>query len=165
MDNFQREEAKVIVISLVRSNDERKCGFLKTSNRINVLLSRARHGMYIIGNTHTARPVPMWDKVLTTLEKHGNIGQSLALCCPGHKETPIEVSKPDDFSIFSPEGGCNRRCTSRLSCGHACINKCRSEPLHNAVRCLERCQRIKKGCDHACPYHGHWARYLQDSMW
>ncbi|KAL8993845.1 MAG: hypothetical protein Q9169_006042 [Polycauliona sp. 2 TL-2023] len=73
VDNFQGEEAKVIVISLVRSNDERKCGFLKTSNRINVLLSRARHGMYIIGNTHTARPVPMWDKVLTTLEKNGNI--------------------------------------------------------------------------------------------
>ncbi|MCJ1286467.1 hypothetical protein MMC26_005812 [Xylographa opegraphella] len=43
VDNFQGEEAKVIVISLVRSNDERKCGFLKTSNRINVLLSRARH--------------------------------------------------------------------------------------------------------------------------
>ncbi|KAI4239984.1 MAG: hypothetical protein L6R40_005416 [Gallowayella cf. fulva] len=151
VDNFQGEEAKVIVISLVRSNDERKCGFLKTSNRINVLLSRARHGMYIIGNTHTARPVPMWDKVLTTLERDGNIGTTLALCCPRHKETPIEVSKPDDFSIFSPEGGCNRRCTSRLSCGHACVNKCHSEPLHMAVRCLERCQRIKKGCDHACP--------------
>ncbi|KAL9057566.1 MAG: hypothetical protein Q9206_002298 [Seirophora lacunosa] len=151
VDNFQGEEAKVIVISLVRSNDERKCGFLKTSNRINVLLSRARHGMYIIGNAHTARPVPMWDKVLTTLERDGNIGQSLALCCPRHKETQMEVSKPDDFSIFSPEGGCNRKCTSRLNCGHACINKCHSEALHNAVRCLERCQRIKKGCDHACP--------------
>lgn len=151
VDNFQGEEAKVIVISLVRSNDERKCGFLKTSNRINVLLSRARHGMYIIGNAHTARPVPMWEKVLTTLERDGNIGQSLALCCPRHKETPMEVSKPDDFSVFSPEGGCNRKCTSRLSCGHACINKCHSEALHNAVRCQERCQRIKKGCDHACP--------------
>ncbi|KAL9594881.1 MAG: hypothetical protein Q9179_005205 [Wetmoreana sp. 5 TL-2023] len=151
VDNFQGEEAKVIVISLVRSNDERKCGFLKTSNRINVLLSRARHGMYIIGNTHTARPVPMWDKVITILENDGNIGNTLALCCPRHKETPIEVSEPDDFSILSPEGGCNRKCISRLGCGHACINKCHSEPLHNAVRCLERCQRVKKGCDHACP--------------
>ena len=45
VDNFQGEEAKVVIISLVRSNDERKCGFLKTSNRINVLLSRAQHGM------------------------------------------------------------------------------------------------------------------------
>ncbi|KAI4117370.1 MAG: hypothetical protein LQ345_002382 [Seirophora villosa] len=151
VDNFQGEEAKVIVISLVRSNDERKCGFLKTSNRINVLLSRARHGMYIIGNARTARPVPMWEKVLATLEREGNIGESLALCCPRHKETPMEVSKPDDFSIFSPEGGCNRKCTSRLGCGHACINKCHSQALHDAVRCLERCQRIKKGCDHACP--------------
>lgn len=150
VDNFQGEEAKVIVISLVRSNDERKCGFLKTSNRINVLLSRARHGMYIIGNIRTARPVPMWDKVITILEKDGNVGQKLALCCPRHKETPIEVSKPDDFSIYSPEGGCNRRCILRLGCGHACINKCHSEPLHKAVRCLERCQRIKKGCDHPC---------------
>lgn len=107
VDNFQGEEAKVIVISLVRSNDEKKCGFLKTSNRINVLLSRARHGMYIIGNSDTARSVPMWDKVVTILEKNGNVGQILELCCPRHKETPIEVSKPDDFSIFSPEGGCN----------------------------------------------------------
>lgn len=151
VDNFQGEEAKVIVISLVRSNDERKCGFLKTSNRINVLLSRARHGMYIIGNTHTARHVPMWDQVITIFENDGNLGQTLALCCPRHKETLIEVSEPDDFSVLSPEGGCNRKCISRLRCGHACINKCHSEPLHNAVRCLERCQRVKKGCDHACP--------------
>ena len=151
VDNFQGEEAKVIVISLVRSNNERKCGFLKTSNRINVLLSRARHGMYIIGNINTARPVAMWDKVITILEKEGNVGQTLALCCPRHKQTPIEVSKPDDFSVYSPEGGCNQKCILRLDCGHACTHKCHSEPLHNAVRCLERCQRIKKGCDHACP--------------
>ena len=59
VDNFQGEEARVIIISLVRSNDERKCGFLKTSNRINVLLSRARHRMYIIGNSDTSRPVSM----------------------------------------------------------------------------------------------------------
>lgn len=151
VDNFQGEEGKVIVISLVRSNEERKCGFLKTSNRINVLLSRARHGMYIIGNTNTARSAPMWDQVITILEKNENTGQTLALCCPRHRDTSIEVSEPDDFSIFSPEGGCNRKCISRLSCGHACINKCHSEPLHNAVRCLERCQRTKKGCEHACP--------------
>ncbi|KAI4145818.1 MAG: hypothetical protein LQ340_006150 [Diploschistes diacapsis] len=104
VDNFQGEEAKVIIISLVRSNDERKCGFLKTSNRINVLLSRARHGMYIVGNAHTARCVPMWDDVITILENDGNVGQALALCCPRHRETPIEVSEPDDFSILSPEG-------------------------------------------------------------
>ena len=151
IDNFQGEEAKVIIISLVRSNDERRCGFLKTSNRINVLLSRARHGMYIVGNTHTSRLVPMWDKVITILESGDNLGQTLALCCPRHKEMPVEVSEPDDFSTFSPEGGCDRKCVSRLGCGHACINYCHSESLHQAVRCLERCQRLKQSCDHPCP--------------
>lgn len=38
VDNFQGEEAKIIIVSLVRSNEAHKCGFLKTSNRINVLL-------------------------------------------------------------------------------------------------------------------------------
>lgn len=151
VDNFQGEEAKVIIVSLVRSNEKRNCGFLKTSNRINVLLSRARHGMYIIGDAHTASSVPMWSNVITILERHGNLGQTLKLCCPRHKETLIEVSKPDDFAIFSPEGGCNRKCSSRLLCGHACPNKCHAEPLHNAVHCLERCPRLKKGCLHSCP--------------
>lgn len=41
VDNFQGEEAKVIVVSLVRSNKKRKVSFLRTENRINVLLSRA----------------------------------------------------------------------------------------------------------------------------
>lgn len=151
VDNFQGEEAKVIVVSLVRSNDERKCGFLKTSNRINVLLSRARHGMYIIGNSDTSRPVPMWAKVLSILDRSNNVGPSLALCCPRHKETSIEVSVPDDFARLAPEGGCAKRCSSRLLCGHSCPNMCHSTPLHNAVRCLERCQRTKEGCEHACP--------------
>lgn len=151
VDNFQGEEAKVVIVSLVRCNKERKCGFLKTSNRINVLLSRARHGMYIIGSIQTARPVPMWDKIITILETNDNVGQALELCCPRHMETPIEVSKPDDFSIFSPEGGCQERCILRLSCGHVCINKCHSDSLHSAVRCLEECLRTKKGCSHLCP--------------
>ncbi|KLJ12750.1 hypothetical protein EMPG_12257 [Blastomyces silverae] len=59
VDNFQGEEAKVIVISLVRSNPQDRCGFLGTSNRINVLLSRAQHGMYIIGNSNTYKNVPI----------------------------------------------------------------------------------------------------------
>ncbi|KAI8296356.1 Helicase required for RNAi-mediated heterochromatin assembly 1 [Colletotrichum sp. SAR11_240] len=62
VDNFQGEEADVVIVSLVRSNNERRCGFLSTSNRINVLLSRARHGMYIIGNAHTASSVAMWEE-------------------------------------------------------------------------------------------------------
>ncbi|UKZ79236.1 hypothetical protein TrVFT333_006986 [Trichoderma virens FT-333] len=79
VDNFQGEEAKVIIISLVRSNLQNKCGFLSTSNRINVLLSRAKHGMYIIGNSSTYYNVPMWEEVIDMLTASGRIGTSLEL--------------------------------------------------------------------------------------
>ncbi|KAI4109364.1 MAG: hypothetical protein LQ339_001864 [Xanthoria mediterranea] len=105
VDNFQGEEAKIIILSFVRSNAEGKCGFLKTSNRINVALSRARHGMYIIGDPRTASSVPMWAEIIGLLEAQGNIGPTLSLCCPRHSEDLIEVSTPDEFAILSPEGG------------------------------------------------------------
>ncbi|GFG25720.1 NFX1-type zinc finger-containing protein 1 [Aspergillus udagawae] len=70
IDNFQGEEAKVVVISLVRSNPQNRCGFLRTSNRINVLLSRAQHGMYIIGNSETCAHVPMWAQVIDILRHY-----------------------------------------------------------------------------------------------
>ncbi|KAI0182886.1 hypothetical protein EV127DRAFT_377975 [Xylaria flabelliformis] len=150
VDNFQGEEAKVVVISLVRSNSEQRCGFLSTPNRINVLLSRAKHGMYLIGNADTYKRVPMWEQVITMLRDEGNIGPVLQLRCPRHPEHPIEVSTPDHFLQFSPEGGCLRQCDRRLSCGHACVNRCHSQVLHQAVKCLEPCPRMKKGCSHPC---------------
>ncbi|WEW54842.1 hypothetical protein PRK78_000268 [Emydomyces testavorans] len=151
VDNFQGEEAKVVVISLVRSNSQNRCGFLRTPNRINVLLSRAQHGMYIIGNSTTSRHVEMWQKVLEILEQNGNIGTSLELKCPRHPDDPIAVSEPEHFVQFSPEGGCSLRCSKRLQCGHPCKQKCHSELLHKAVSCLEPCLRLREGCAHACP--------------
>ncbi|RAK84441.1 NF-X1 finger and helicase domain protein [Aspergillus costaricaensis CBS 115574] len=153
IDNFQGEEAKVVVISLVRSNAQRRCGFLRTSNRINVLLSRAKHGMYIIGNAATSMDVPMWRQVVGILKDKDNFGAQLKLQCPRHPESPIAVSEPDHFVQFSPEGGCNQRCANRLRCGHACKQKCHSTLLHDAVYCQEPCPRPLKGCDHACPKH------------
>ncbi|KAI9723855.1 MAG: hypothetical protein M1828_004105 [Chrysothrix sp. TS-e1954] len=103
VDNFQGEEAKIVIISLVRCNERNRCGFLSTSNRINVLLSRAQHGMYIIGCSETYRHVPYWANVISQLQENGNIGKRIELECPRHPETVIDVSCPDDFSIFAPE--------------------------------------------------------------
>ncbi|GKU06754.1 unnamed protein product [Fusarium langsethiae] len=115
VDNFQGEEAKIIVISMVRSNPQKDCGFLKTSNRINVLLSRAQHGMYIIGNRSSYERVPMWNGVIKILASNGNVGTKLELQCPRHPETPMLVSNPEDFSQMSPEGGCRLVCDKRLT--------------------------------------------------
>ena len=151
VDNFQGEEAKVVVISLVRSNPNNNCGFLKTSNRINVLLSRAQHGMYIIGDANTYGHVPMWATVIKNLQAAGNFGTGLELQCARHPKTPLVVSQPDHFLRFSPESGCALPCEKRLSCGHFCRGRCHSDLLHDAVKCQEDCPRSKKGCDHSCP--------------
>lgn len=150
VDNFQGEEAKVIIISLVRSNADQRCGFLRTSNRINVLLSRAKHGMYIIGDSSTYGGVPMWSQVLQILRSDDNIGEKLDLRCPRHPDTVISVSQPDHFLQFAPEGGCQAACDRRLACGHACVTRCHAQPLHDAVKCLEPCPRPRKDCQHSC---------------
>ncbi|KAK1147007.1 hypothetical protein N8T08_002335 [Aspergillus melleus] len=126
VDNFQGEEAKVVVISLVRSNNQNRCGFLRTPNRINVLLSRAQHGMYIIGNSATSRGVTMWGKVIEMLERDGNIGDALDLTCPRHPDTPITVSEPEHFIQYSPEGGCSLQCGKRLECVQASAERVRT---------------------------------------
>jgi hypothetical protein len=150
VDNFQGEEAKVVIVSLVRSNRKNNPGFLKTPNRINVLLSRARHGMYIFGNTNTTESVPMWRNVMEIFRRDDIVGDALELCCPRHPQTPMFVKSPTDFVRLSPEAGCERLCEVQLQCGHACIAKCHSDMLHNAVYCMKQCTKLKKGCQHLC---------------
>lgn len=150
VDNFQGEEAKVVIISLVRSNKKRNVGFLKTSNRINVLLSRAKHGMYLIGNADTYSTVNMWQHVIGILRAKDLVGQSLGLCCPRHHDTVMDVHDPDDFAKFSPEGGCREPCIDRLDCGHSCHARCHSKAMHSAFYCEEPCERPHHPCKHAC---------------
>ncbi|KAF1833598.1 P-loop containing nucleoside triphosphate hydrolase protein [Decorospora gaudefroyi] len=150
VDNFQGEEAKIIIVSLVRSNEKQNVGFLKTTNRINVLLSRAQHGMYLIGNADTYSSVEMWQKVISMLRATDSVGNALALCCPRHPETVIEIQQPDDFAKVSPEGGCREACANRLDCGHRCGARCHSEAMHAVFQCEQPCQRRHQACDHPC---------------
>ncbi|EMT61043.1 NFX1-type zinc finger-containing protein 1 [Fusarium odoratissimum] len=151
VDNFQGEEAKVIIVSLVRSNTQRKVGFLRTENRINVLLSRAKNGMYLIGNSETYLNVPMWADVHKQLYLADCVGNEIELCCPRHKDTTLTCSEPADFALKSPEGGCILPCSRRLEpCGHQCQARCHSETLHDAFSCQQPCPRIRKTCDHGC---------------
>ena len=150
VDNFQGEEAKVVIVSLVRSNKERKVGFLKTTNRINVLLSRAQHGMYLIGNTDTYSNIPMWAQVRDLLQGANSLGGAIGLCCPRHKETEIQVTQPEDFTRLSPEGGCRLACDRRADCGHRCQARCHSDSMHQVFSCPQPCERLHAQCQHSC---------------
>ncbi len=55
VDGFQGQERDVIVVSLVRSNEEGDIGFLRDLRRMNVAITRARMKLLIIGNADTLR--------------------------------------------------------------------------------------------------------------
>ncbi|KAK3637261.1 hypothetical protein LTR56_013799 [Elasticomyces elasticus] len=150
VDNFQGEEAKVVIVSLVRSNASGNPGFLRTTNRINVLLSRAKNGMYIIGDANTMGQVEMWNQVAGMLKDQGCLGSTLELCCPRHEDEPLPVKRPEDFLRLSAEGGCSRNCEAPMSCDHVCPSACHSSTLHDAVYCNEDCCRKREGCEHSC---------------
>jgi hypothetical protein len=151
VDNFQGEESKIVIISLVRSNKEKKVGFLKTTNRINVLLSRGQHGMYLIGNTNTYSNISMWAQLLRMLEATNSVGKAFGLCCPRHINTVMQASEPLDFEKLSPEGGCQLACDRRLiDCGHKCLARCHSDSMHKVFKCPQPCQRLHTPCNHSC---------------
>ncbi|KAA8635550.1 hypothetical protein SMACR_09204 [Sordaria macrospora] len=106
VDGFQGEQAKVIIISLVRSNKKSKVGFLKLKNRINVLLSRVQHGMYLIGNAATFPAVDMWKDVYRQISARKAAGPSIPLCCPRHPKTLIHCTSPEDFVRHKCQGTC-----------------------------------------------------------
>ncbi|NWV22217.1 ZNFX1 protein, partial [Origma solitaria] len=151
VDKYQGEENDIILLSLVRSNKEQRPGFLQIPNRICVALSRAKKGLYCIGNMRMLGKVPLWNKIIQTLGENGHIGQSLELCCQNHPETKTQVSTGEDFSKV-PEGGCSRPCEYRLSCGHVCTRACHPyDPEHKNYQCLKPCQKVLCADGHRCP--------------
>ncbi|XP_050443204.1 NFX1-type zinc finger-containing protein 1-like [Adelges cooleyi] len=150
VDNYQGEESDIILLSLVRSNQQGNVGFLKTENRICVALSRAKYGLYIIGNMQNLRDSgELWKKIEKTLVDQGSYGNELTLECSVHRYMYTKVSKSDDFMPII-EGGCTRLCMTLLKCGHECSSICHPyDRKHEIMKCKEPCSR---SCDlnHPC---------------
>ncbi len=72
VDGFQGQERDVILISLVRSNDEGQIGFLKDLRRMNVAMTRARMKLIILGNKDTITKHPFYKKLWEYVEAINN---------------------------------------------------------------------------------------------
>jgi superfamily I DNA and/or RNA helicase len=68
VDSFQGQEADVVIISLVRSNDENEIGFLKDYRRMNVALTRARKKLIVIGDSATIGGDSFYQEMLQFFE-------------------------------------------------------------------------------------------------
>lgn len=68
VDGFQGQERDIIIVSLVRSNDEGQIGFLRDLRRMNVAITRARMKLIILGNPDTMTRHPFYRKLYEYVE-------------------------------------------------------------------------------------------------
>ncbi|ETI29722.1 hypothetical protein L914_21561 [Phytophthora nicotianae] len=135
VDRFQGDEADIVIISLVIDGKSRT-PFVKLQNRMIVLLSRARLGMYIIGNVDYFGETTHWQKTLQLLENGAEsdnagvvdctthrgprIGPALPICCPQHRTSVALAHRERELTL----GFCTVLCSTILPCSHACGIKC-----------------------------------------
>ncbi|KAF9302798.1 hypothetical protein BGZ74_004840, partial [Mortierella antarctica] len=141
IDNYQGEEAKIIIISLVRNNTANdrvasgRIGFLKSPNRTNVLLSRAQHGMFILGNATLMEREKngIWPSVIKELRDHNRIGKGFPLVCKNHPKTIRSVGSAAQLKAMAPHGGCDQACGYGMPCGHACPLQCHPDDIEHRL--------------------------------
>ena len=69
VDGFQGQERDIILISLVRANDDGQIGFLRDLRRMNVAITRARMKLIILGDASTMTRHPFYRKLYDYIEE------------------------------------------------------------------------------------------------
>jgi AAA domain len=111
IDNYQGEECDIVLVSLTRSNARGDIGFLSSPERLNVLLSRARNALILIGNAsmlaEARKGATIWKDFLGLLKDGSNIYDGFPVKCERHPERQSLLCKPEDFGNC-PDGGCDK---------------------------------------------------------
>lgn len=151
VDGYQGEENKVVILSLVRSNENNQIGFLNVDNRVCVALSRAQCGFYIFGNGLLLhRNSATWTTILEIMANKARrkyrdirddvppvqpvrLGDKFPVRCSNHGNL-VEIAEPDQWEKLL--GGCEDPCGGTLPCGHPCELVC--HPIsHEEVNCTK----------------------------
>ncbi|KAI8896071.1 hypothetical protein BC833DRAFT_599019, partial [Globomyces pollinis-pini] len=151
VDRFQGDEADICLISLV-TDAKSQTPFVKLVNRMIVLLSRARIGMYIVGNMgyFESKSVEHWQKTLNKLNQavpsdidQANsvsefvyegvrVGPKLPICCPVHRnESTKLISDHKNLKLDF----CQMICEIPLPCSHPCSTSCHWPQLTHNTKC------------------------------
>ena len=121
VDKFQGEENEIIILSLVRSNEKGEIGFIGYENRINVALSRAKTGLYVIGDLDmvSRSRSTLWKQTIQIAEEQGCKTEGIELeLCPRHGKTgkATKANHIENWEDFA----CLDKCEAQMECGHAC---------------------------------------------
>ncbi|CAK4032789.1 nfx1-type zinc finger-containing 1 [Lecanosticta acicola] len=142
IDNYQGEESDIVIVNLTRSNPDGDIGFMASPERLNVMLSRARKALIIIGNpvtfTSSRKGGELWNSFFGLLAESNSIFDGLPVRCERHQDREMVLSQPSDFELYCPDGGCSAPCGAQLACGvHTCPQKCHRRTDHSKMKCPE----------------------------
>ncbi len=110
-DNFQGEESDIVIVTLTRSNEAGDIGFMAAPERVNVLLSRARNALIMIGNATTflsnRNRKSCWPLLFDILRKKHHVYDGFPVKCERHPDQKAIVQNPEEFDVICPDGGCS----------------------------------------------------------
>ncbi|EPS35147.1 hypothetical protein H072_11585 [Dactylellina haptotyla CBS 200.50] len=150
VDQFQGSDRDIVILSMVRSNRERNMGFLRNPERVNVMFSRARKGLIVLGNMHTAvgKKHPdgptIWGRVLDVFLKEDRVFPGVPIICSKHSQQKFICETPEDLIYQAPEGRCRLPCGVMLPCKkHTCSYFCHNGDDHKSTICEVM---VKRSC-------------------
>lgn len=83
---------------------------MSSPERLNVLLSRAREALIMIGNaenfTHTRKGADLWRRFFDLMKNGKHIYSGFPVRCERHKDRTAVLKMPKDFDTECPDGGC-----------------------------------------------------------
>ena len=152
IDMYQGDENDFIIVSLVRSNHERRIGFLKALNRRCVAQSRSRCGLYFIGNVQTLSSDVRWKALIDQMLLDGRVGKTIPLHCPNHQSE--NVLDAASFSDIKLRDFCEKPCPLPMDCReHQCPRVC--QPSHSHNKCQELVNFVFSRCGHSATKECH----------
>jgi hypothetical protein len=152
IDRYQGDENDFVIISLVRSNPQGDLGFMAEESRRCVAQSRARCGMFLIGNatTLTSKTSSTWISMLNTMRDGNWMSYFLPVQCVKHKSASVaEIADANSLEELVGKSGklCKLTCGHPFSCDiHQCPKPC--FPSHDHEFCKAKVSFIHEACGH-----------------
>ncbi|KXJ91021.1 putative AAA family ATPase [Microdochium bolleyi] len=148
IDNYQGEESDIVIASLTRGNDRGDIGFMASPERLNVLITRSRCSLILLGNMETfqkSKAREVWGKFFELLKNNGHLYDGLPVVCDRHPARTSSLAMPADFDKSCPDGGCAEPCGELLRCKvHKCVRRCHRVSEHIQMHCT---QVVERKCD------------------
>eukprot|EP00921_Rhytidocystis_pertsovi_P009173 GHVQ01014764.1.p1 GENE.GHVQ01014764.1~~GHVQ01014764.1.p1 ORF type:complete len:1556 (+),score=150.82 GHVQ01014764.1:209-4876(+) len=108
VDGFQGKEKEMVLFSAVRSNSRGEIGFLRDPRRMNVMLTRAKRGLVVVGDQNTLwgdadnwRPWVDWIRQQRSVLRHTHLNEYLDYASYSGTESDVATFTPNASTFGS----------------------------------------------------------------